>query len=284
MKDKIKKLITGGEWSVAYRKRNESTYMTATVPDGQWCADPFEYEVDGEHYIFVEQYVSKDDKGGIGYFKYKDGIPVNKGIVINNSFHMSYPCIFEYKGKHYMIPESSANNTIDLYLAESFPTKWVKTKTLINGEKYVDSTVFFAGKDIYLISYTMSHLYEVVVFSLDMEKLILKKVSSKKYQTNIGRPAGRLFYENNHLFRPAQDCSRKYGEQIIIYEVDSINSDGILIEHEVKRISSNDVLVENNPQRIHHLTGDSEYEVIDVYKEKLDLLHVPRILIRSRRR
>ena len=38
------------------------------------------------------------------------------------------------------------------------------------------------------------------------------------------------------------------------------------------------------PERTHHLTDDSRYEVMDVYKEKFDLLHAPRIFLRSRRK
>ena len=52
--DKLKKAITGGEWFVAYRAGNED-YGLAKAPVNQWCADPFVYEADGEHYIFVEQ-------------------------------------------------------------------------------------------------------------------------------------------------------------------------------------------------------------------------------------
>lgn len=76
--DKIKKAITGGEWFIAYRTVGETEYKIAEAPANQWCADPFIYEVNGEHYIFVEQYREDKDKGCIGYFKFENGVPVNK--------------------------------------------------------------------------------------------------------------------------------------------------------------------------------------------------------------
>lgn len=283
--DKLTKAITGGEWFVAYRPvGSDGEFALATAPDNQWCADPFVYEVDGEHYIFVEQYVNEKEKGCIGYFHFENGVPVNKGIVIENSYHMSYPDVFEYGGRFYMIPESSANSTIDLYVAEHFPDNWRKLKSLIAGAKYVDSTVYQEGDSFYLISYTMVGGYEVHVFSLDMEKQELKLISKKRYEKNVARPGGRLFMENGKLMRSAQDCSRKYGEQLIIYEVDALNQDGAFVEHEVRRINAGSLPVEKTPERVHQLTRDGQFEVVDVYKEKLDLLHVPRIYMRSRRK
>lgn len=281
--DKLKKAITGGEWFVAYRAGSEA-YKLAKAPANQWCADPFAYEADGEHYIFVEQYVNDKEKGCIGYFHFENGVPVNKGIVIEKSYHMSYPDVFEYDGKYYMIPESSANSTIDLYVAEHFPDRWNKVKSLVHGQKYVDSTVYSEGNQYYLISYTMAGGFEIHVFSLNMEMQELRLLSKKRYEKNVARPGGRLFVENGRLMRPAQDCSRKYGEALIIYQVDDLNKNGEYVEHEVRRIRASELHVEKAPERVHQLTSDSTFEVVDVYKEKIDLLHVPKIYMRSRRK
>lgn len=282
--DTVKKVITGGEWYVAYREAGCDKFHLVEAPENQWCADPFVFETNGEHYIFVEQYIKSKEKGCIGYFRFENGVPVNKGILIENSYHMSYPDVFEYNGKFYMIPESSANSTIDLYVAENFPESWSKVKSLVQGQKYVDSTVYQQGENYYLISYTMVGSFEVHVFSLDMETQELKLLSRKRYEKNVARPGGRLFVENGKLMRPAQDSSRKYGEALIIYQVDDLNRNGEFVEHEVSRIEALALSVERTPERVHQLTNDSTFEVVDVYKEKIDLLHVPKIYLRSRRK
>ena len=284
IKDKLKKAITGGEWFVAFRFKGELQYKLAVAPKNQWCADPFAFEVNGDHYIFVEQYLNAQGKGCIGYFKFENGVPINKGVIIENSYHMSYPNIFEYCGQYYMIPESSANSTVDLYVAENFPDNWRKVKSLITQKKYVDSTVYQDENNYYLISYSMIGGYEVHVFALNMESKELTFLSKKKYKNNVARPGGRLFVENGKLMRPAQDCTRKYGEALIIYEVDSLNNDGEFTEHEVRRITADEFRINNNPERVHQMTYDSLYEIVDVYKEKLDFLHVPKILLRVNRK
>ena len=65
MIEKIKRLwgkaFVGGEWKVAYRPRNgqDGHYQIVDTPKGTWAADPFLYEVNGEHYLFVELYEEK---------------------------------------------------------------------------------------------------------------------------------------------------------------------------------------------------------------------------------
>lgn len=277
----LKNAITGGEWFIAYN--DGATWKLAEAPENQWCADPFVIQDGDEYYIFAEQYLKDKDKGCIGYFKFVDGIPVNQGIIIETSYHMSYPDVFRYKDMFYMIPESSANSTVDLYVAEKFPDKWKKVKSLISGEKLVDTTVYENEDGFFLISYKVAS-NEVRVYSLDMERIEVKQISRKKYDKNVGRPGGRLFVEGGKLLRPAQDCSRKYGEALIIYQVDDLNYDGNYIEHEVKRIEACEFGISKNPERVHQITIAGQYEVVDVLKEKLELLHAIRIYIRSRKK
>lgn len=280
--DKIKKAFIGGEWYVAFRTVEENKWEIAAAPKGQWCADPFVFQDGNDHYIFVEQYRKDKDKGCIGYYKFEKGIPVNKGIIIENSYHMSYPDVFKYKDQYYMIPESSANNTVDLYIADSFPNKWHKEKTLIDDGKYVDSTVFQDKNGIYLISYTMTNGYDIHVFSLDMIKKELTEISHKHYDKNVARPGGRLFLEDGKLIRPAQDCSKKYGESLILYTVDDLNRNGLFVEHENTKMSISNFPINIKAERVHQISCDSLYEVIDVFRERFDLLHAFKIFIRSR--
>ena len=224
--DKIKNAFTGGDWFVTYRLIGEKEWKLVKVPENQWCADPFVFSDGLDHYIFVEQYLKEKEKGCIGYYKFIDGEPVNQGIIIENSYHMSYPCVFKYANEYYMIPESSANNTIDLYVADRFPDKWRKEQTLLCDSKYVDSTVYITGNTYYLLSYSMANGYEIHVFLLDMEKKELELLSKKSYKNNVARPGGRIYVQDDKIVRPAQDCYRKYGEALILYEVDSLNNNG----------------------------------------------------------
>lgn len=278
----IEKLFVGGTWFVGFRPINEinKPFTVVPVPDKQWIADPFLYEVSGKHYLFVEQYFVEKQRAGIGVFEFINGIPTNNHLIIENNYHMSYPCVFSYKGKHYIIPESSANKTIDLYVADVFPYKWSHKATLLEGEKYVDSTVYMENDNCYLLSYKREKKgWLLVLFSLDIESLCLTKISEKFYNSNIGRPAG-FIYSSDLLFRPSQDCRKKYGEGIIINAVDNIGNNGF-DEHFYSLISHTDIKSSVHFNRVHTINRDSSFEVVDMFREKIDLLHAIRILRRS---
>lgn len=276
------KAFVGGEWKVGYRLRNEPNgqYCLVDTPAGTWAADPFLYEANGEHYLFVELYEEKKNKACIAYYRFIDGVPVYQDKSIDQPYHMSYPCVFEHNGEHYMIPETSANQSVDLYRATEFPKKWEKVKTLVSGARYVDTTVFQRAESYCAVSYQKKQSgWNLDVFELDMQKMNMIKMGTKCFAANIGRPAGMFFYEND-LLRPAQDCCCKYGESLILYAVDKVNNEEYE-EHQVTKMSAKDIPMSTQPDRIHTYNRDSKYECVDVYFEKFDIAHGVKILWRA---
>lgn len=272
----IQKAFVGGQWYVGYRCKGDAKYNIIETTKDTWIADPTMFAANGEHYLFVEVYENNKKKAAIGYYQFENSTPVYKGLIIENSYHMSYPCVFEYNGEYYMIPESSANDSITLYHAEHFPDKWIKETDLLKGEKYVDSTVFRRGNDLGLLSYkAIKGGWQLVSFSLDMEQKVLKKENVLDYKENIGRPAGYIFAGNK---RPAQDCQKKYGENLLIYEVDSFEP---YSEHIINKVRANQIETVKPYDRVHTYTEDGIFEVVDLFKDKIDLLHGVKIFCRA---
>lgn len=282
IKKLFQKAFVGGRWSVAYRdaEKEETVYCYANVglPKDQWVADPFVFEHEGRHYLFCEQYETKENRAGIGYFAFENGIPVNKGIVLRRPYHMSYPCLFSYRGTVYMIPETSSNGTVELYRAVEFPHKWELDTVLLQG-RYLDSTVYESEEGLSLFTYEKrGKEWILTCFALDMETRTLCKRSGKIYETNVGRPAGKLWQEDGKLYRPAQDCSEKYGEALIVYRVDSLAP---LQETPVQRITAGQYDLPQKADRLHTYNTDNRYAVVDVFQEQFDLLHGWKIFKRS---
>ena len=272
----IQKAFIGGEWYVGYRQKGDNRYSIIETPKDMWIADPMLFTTNGEHYLFVEVYEINKNKASIGYYHFENNIPIYKGIIIEDSYHMSYPCVFEHNGIYYMIPESSANKSITLYRAEHFPDKWVKDVDLLKGEKYVDSTVVHSVDGLAILSYrVIKGGWQLVSFSLDMEHKTIKKQEMINYKENIGRPAGYIFDGNK---RPAQDCRKKYGEKLLIYEVGSFKP---YTEHLINVVQVNQISTSKPYDRVHTYTGDGVFEVIDLFKEKIDMLHGLKIFVRA---
>lgn len=286
MRDKLGRLwvkaFIGGTWKAAFRERGngDDQWRFVKTPEDTWIADPFLYEVAGEHYLFAELYERKKEKATIAYYKFVDGTPVFQQIIIDQPYHMSYPCVFEHSGMHYMIPETSANASVDLYRATVFPQKWEKVKTLLSGTRYVDTTVVKYAGEYRAISYRKSPRgWMLDIFALDMENYTMKLQHSVPYTRNVGRPAGG-FLNDNALIRPAQNCANKYGENLILYQVSQC-TDAVYQEHEQQRILACDLRLPSKADRIHTYNRDSLYECVDAYQEHFDLLHGAKTLWRA---
>ena len=272
--DLLKKAFIGGIWAVGYREREKHKYNIIPLSSG-WIADPFLFEYQDEHYLFAE-YVS-GKKGEIAYFKFIDNEPVFQKVVISEPYHLSYPCVFTHGADVYMIPESADNHSIDLYKAISFPNKWVKVSQLAKGIYYDTTYVNYQGKDYFFTYSPKIRCFELSIFQFDVDARKAKKIAEIQYKKNLGRPAGRLYIEDGKLVRPAQDCSRKYGENLFFYKVEGLN-DGKISETLIRTISAKET--DNRYQRIHTYNRDSVYETVDFFKEQFQLLRPFRLMVK----
>lgn len=288
------KMFIDGEWNIAYRKRvvNDNKEIFSYVgfsslpkDKSYWFADPIVFKTDDKNYLFCEAYDRKNWKGNLGVFEIKEGICTNFKIIINENYHLSYPFVFKYDLKFYMIPESGENKTMDLYEAIEFPYRWKKVCTLSSGIDLADPTVFIKDDKVFIFAYeTGLKEWRGNIYELNMDSYKITKISQCVYAKNIGRPAGGFFKSGNKIIRPCQDCNISYGKSMsfneIIFEGDSFT------EKELLHINSADVIVDGKMgvDRIHTYTATSDYEFIDYAVEKFDLFKRFKILKRIRAR
>lgn len=272
--DLLVKALIGGDWAVGYRERESDEFNIIPLNSG-WIADPFLFEFQGEHYLFVEYVGGR--KGEIAYYRFINNKPVFQKVIISENYHLSYPCVFTHGADVYIIPESADNQSIDLYKAVSFPDRWEKVSQLAEGIYYDTTYVNYKDKD-YLITYSPKKgFYELGVFTFDIDGRKAEKLAEIQYKENIGRPAGRIYVENGELIRPAQDCSRKYGENLFFYKVDGLD-DGKFSETLIKTISTKET--DSSFQRIHTYNRDSEYETVDFFKEQFHLFRPVKLMLK----
>ena len=278
IKDMWHKAFISGDWYVGYRaiSKNAEAFEIIENRKNTWIADPFVFEYKGEHYLFVEMIENK--KGVIAYYKFIDDKPVYQEIVLRENYHLSYPCIFEYQGEVYMIPESADNHSIDLYKAVEFPNRWQKVAKLAEGI-FLDSTVFCYDEKYYLLTYEYNNgKYELSMWNLDIDAGVVQKKDMVEYRSNIARPAGSVVEEDGILYRPAQNCSRMYGEEIIWYKIDGLKQ-GRYKEEKDHCTRANDLCGEF--QRTHTYNRDSKYEVVDFFKEKFSLTRPAKLILKK---
>jgi hypothetical protein len=112
-------------------------------PKGHFYADPFLIEKDGQTWLFFEDYLYADERGRIACSPLSSEPSISDPhICLDTGYHLSYPAIFQHAGEVFMIPESAANQSVELWRATDFPFSWKFEQRLFIGAA-VDTTPLF---------------------------------------------------------------------------------------------------------------------------------------------
>ncbi|GEM_PF-400414 len=188
----------------------------------KFIADPFLIYDNGSFYMFFEVFNTITSKGDIGLAESTDGINwVYNQIVLEESFHLAYPCVFKYENEYYMIPETKAAHSIRLYKAHDFPFNWSFEKTLLGGAGFVDSTIFYYNDTWWLFTESEND-YSLYLYFSDTplgDWVEHPRNPIISHDANISRPGGNIIVDNGRIFRYAQDCYPTYGNQVWAFEI-----------------------------------------------------------------
>ena len=234
------------------------------IADGTYyLADPFGAIISGEMFIFMEEYDHNKRKGKISYVKLNErNNPLKIKTAIENSYHMSYPYIFEYKKEVYSIPETYENNEATIYRVRT-PSNWERKHTIVEGIDVVDpSLIEYDGKWwlFFTRAYDDANLYLWYTEDLFGDWRPHKN-NPIKSDIRSSRPGGTMFIHDGRLYRPAQDCEKYYGVNIVINQVMNISPTEYL-EVPVSVISPNDTTLGG----VHTVSTLGEMTLIDGFK------------------
>jgi hypothetical protein len=185
-----------------------------------YIADPFLVNENGSFYMFFE--VVSDNQGDIGVAISKDGIKWKyQKIVLDEPFHLSYPCVFKWEGIYYMIPESSQAKAVRLYRAVEFPYCWEFVKTLLEGKNFSDPTIFYFKNKWWLFVSNSSSNVLYLYYADSLEGIWIQHIKSPVVakNKNIARPAGSIIHSKNRLLRIAQDDFPTYGNSVRAFQI-----------------------------------------------------------------
>ena len=204
------------------------------LPDDRlrFYADPFPIVRNGQLTVFVEEYPHATGKGIISAVAFGPDGPLGRPEpVLELPYHLSYPFVFEQDGAVWMVPESCAAGTIDLFRATRFPGGWIKDRTLVSGVTASDATLHEVDGRWWLFatvkdggSYSDAlHLWSApdlkASFTAHAGNPVLIDSAS-------ARPAGRMVDRQGALYRPVQDCRAGYGAALGLARVTRLDDEG----------------------------------------------------------
>jgi hypothetical protein len=241
---RLRKLAWREEWFVAVRVADGGSLVDKPAADvdgfrvlpagrGEQFADPFVFEDSGRAFLFFERYDERAQRASIACAALGPaGEPAGQPIsVLTPSYHVSYPFVFRLGKDIFMIPESVENETVDLYRAVDFPTRWMFERRLLSDINAVDATLLDDVSTLWLFVNVAEpgasvndelHLYSATELGgpwvRHPESPIVSDVAR-------ARPAGRIFRHRGHWIRPSQDCSRGYGAAVVFNRIERLTTD-----------------------------------------------------------
>ncbi|RYG12715.1 MAG: hypothetical protein EOO07_18630 [Chitinophagaceae bacterium] len=242
VKKKLYELLYIEQWQIRY-KFNESegsifdstfsSYRKILPPKDRFWADPFVVEKDGKYYVFLEELEYKNGKGYISVTELSEDSTAKVKVekVLEMPYHLSYPFIFEEQGKYYMIPETIGNNTIELYECISFPFQWKLWGNLMENVIAADTTIVFRDGKYWMFTSiepqkdvtTDEQLHVFYSDTLRSNNWVPHKANPVVTDVSSARPAGNIFEYQGELYRPSQDCSKRYGWATRINKIGTLN-------------------------------------------------------------
>jgi hypothetical protein len=239
-------------------------------PRDRFWADPNIIRKDHQYFVFIEEFIHQVKKGQLSVFELdQSGRPSFPVPVLDKEYHLSYPYVFEWDGRYYMVPESAAKRTIDLYECTEFPYKWEFKMSLMENIKAVDTTLLFYHGKWWLftgISENEESFPEVELFLFYSDDLFTRAWEPHPLNPIVtdvkkARPAGRIFPRDGKLIRPSQDCSYTYGYGFGLNE--------ILVLSETEYGEKSNLVVkpdwDNKITATHTYGIDGQFQIIDAF-------------------
>lgn len=203
------------------------TAKDVTDVPAEFVADPFMIQKEGVWYMFFEVLNKLDGLGDIALAISQNGFDWTYcQVILDEHFHLSYPYVFKWDNDYYMVPETSQANSIRLYKAVDFPTRWEFVKTLLDGYNYVDSSIFFLDEKWWMFTSTTANDCLRLYHAIEPTGPWIEHCKSPLIENNksIARPAGRVVMLNGQAIRYAQDCKQNYGSQVYAFQIKELTT------------------------------------------------------------
>ena len=275
----IEKIFYKDHWDILYKFNSDDSIFSSlsefkflTAPSDRDWADPFVISENNKHYIFIEEMPYKTNKAHLSVLELdSQGNLLDSKKILEKNHHLSYPFIFKYEDTYYMIPETGANKTIELYKCRKFPYKWEFVMNLMENGYGADVTLFYhnnkwwlfccmdkTGKNVGMLDELYVY-FSGDLFTTDWQSHPQNPVCTS---SRTARPAGKIFIKDGKIYRPSQDSTGIYGRGLNINEITKL-SETEYAETLVKKIipTSGDAL-----KGVHTFNFNDKITVIDGFR------------------
>jgi hypothetical protein len=191
-------------------------------PSDRFYADPFLLGVCGDHTrMLVEDYRYSSRRKGLAELHVgPNGELMRSSDPAGLPLQASYPFLLRHHGHTYCLPETFRARRLSVYALDAARGAWTFDRDLLNEFPCVDGTLLERDSRWWLFctkqgdeDQTDLHLFFADAWTGPWQPHPLNPVKS---DTRSSRPAGACFEIGGSVYRPAQNCARRYGAGVSI--------------------------------------------------------------------
>jgi hypothetical protein len=236
-------------------------------PSRGYYADPFIHDTEQGRYCFVEEFRHEKNKGEISVLRLDGSEPVRVGTALEESFHLSFPYLFEYEGELFMCPESHGSGQIRIYRCNGFPLQWQLHSVAMDAVAAVDTMIFPAHGVWWLMSsfhplgdtetYPELHLFSAPdpLCGQWTPHAQNPLVVDPEFARNAG-----LLRDGEKIYRVSQARSfNAYGAWATVSEIKTLSLD----DYQEDRVTQVKPSFNSRATGLHHLQSNDEFTVWD---------------------
>lgn len=237
----IRKFLYNNHWTLGFFEENISNvnidtnhkvhWMRNPYKD-RWFADPFILDVtDKEIIVIVEEFYDPINRGRISKLIVdRQSYQLKQvDVILELPTHLSFPAIIRSNNKVYIYPENSSGRGLDVYEYDIQANRCVKLRN-ITKMPLTDAVITNVFGKEYIFSTHLPRQNGNILCAYELQSDGCKLVKEISFPNNVARNAGDWFQVNNKVYRPAQDCTERYGGAVIIQEVKK-NNDKFIFEN-----------------------------------------------------
>jgi hypothetical protein len=194
-------------------------------PYGRFLADPFPVRGGADSATIVAEefdFASRTGRLVTGRWDSTRGGVTSWGPAFPLPHHASYPFVVHTPDGTFCVPECLRSREVAAWRLHD-DGSWTKAATLVAGRRLVDPTIVEHDGRWWLFATDEDRGSDTNLYGWYAQTFFgpwqPHRLNPLKTDVRSTRSAGPLFSIGNRLVRPAQDCSRTYGGQIVLNEL-----------------------------------------------------------------
>lgn len=222
------------EHFTVFLRRGDGPAAAISVPATSYYADPMLWRQDGRLWLLVEELRYGEGSGRLC------ALPLDKDLrpgapvpVLQGYRHVSYPFLTRIGDAVCLLPETSSDRSVDLYVCERFPDRWRLRRRILHNIDAADSTLLQHDGLWWLFTFVRAeqgreNRFLAIYFTDEpfagewREHPVNAERRYAQHRFNSLRNAGPFIVEEGRLLRPVQINPDYYGQSLGLMRVDRL--------------------------------------------------------------